>query len=111
MIAIPFKRDLRYLQAAAVGGWLPLPRLGSSKPSESLYSILSNLQSFVWILDRVGRGWCHLAGGRQIQVPGVGIGRWMAAGRGDPLPSPLRPIRMGDSPKFSLLFLGWFYDC
>lgn len=105
-MAIPFKSVLRYLQAAAVGGWLPLPRSGSSKPSESPYSILSNFQSFVWIIDRVGRGWCHLAGGRQIQVPGVGIGRWTAAGRGDPFPSPLRPIGVGDSPKFSLLFLG-----
>ena len=105
-MAIPFKSVLRYLQAAAVGGWLPLPRSGSSKPSESLYSILSNLQSFVWIIDRVGRGWCHLAGGRQIQVPGVGIGRWTAAGRGDPFPSPPPAYRRGDSPKFSLLFLG-----
>ena len=103
---IPFKRDLRYLEAAATGGWLPLLRLGTVSLSERLYSILSNSQSFVWILDRVGRGWCHLGGGRQIQAPGVGIGRWTAAGRGDPFPSPLRPIGVGASPKFSLLFLG-----
>ena len=105
-MAIPFKSVLRYLQAAAVGGWLPLPRSGSSKPAQSLYSILSNLQSFVWIIDRVGRGWCHLAGGRQIQVPGVGIGRWTAAGRGDPFPSPPPSIGGGVPLKFSLLFLG-----
>ena len=105
-MAIPFKSVLRYLEAAGTGGWLPLLRLGTVSLSERLYSILSNLQSFVWIIDRVGRGWCHLAGGRQIQVPGVGIGRWTAAGRGDPFPSPLRPIGGGVPLKFSLLFLG-----
>ena len=105
-MAIPFKRDLRYLEAAGTGGWLPLPRLDTSSPSESLKSNLSNSQSFVWILDRVGRGWSDLAGPRQIQAPGVGIGRWTDAGRGDPFPSPRRHIGAGVSPKFSPLFLG-----
>ncbi len=103
---VPIKRDLRYLEAAGTGGWLPLPRLGTSKPSESLKSNLYNSQSFEWYLDRVGAGWSDLARPSGVGLPGGGIGAWTLAGDRHPFPSPLRHRGAGTSPKFSPLFLG-----
>ena len=110
MTAIPFRRDLRYLEAAGMDGWLPLPRFGTGKPSESLKSNLYNSQSFVWVFDVASRGLAEVvrSGARQ-RVPGLETGRnrgdWRLD-RGTLSPSPRPHQGAGVSPKFSQLFLG-----
>ena len=107
---VPIKRDLRYLEAAGTGGWLPLPRLGTSKPSESLKSNMYNSQSFGWVLDVASRGQAGVvrSGARQaLPGPATGRNRWdWRLDRGTLSPSPRPHQGAGVSPNFSPLFLG-----
>lgn len=107
MTAIPFRRDLRYLEAAGRDGWLPLPMSGTGKPSESLKSNLSNSQSFVWILDRGRQRVVSLRQAQPCPMPmRSDRGRKPAAGKRHPFPSPRPAIGAGVSHNFSQLFLG-----
>lgn len=107
---VPIKRDLRYLEAVAMGWWLHRYTPALSKPSESLKSNLYNSQSFGWVLDVVGRGQAGVvrSGARQaLPGPATGRNRWdWRLDRGTLSPSPRPHQGAGVGLNFSPLFLG-----
>lgn len=111
---VPIRRDLRHLQAVAMGGWLPLPRRYTSGLPESLKSSLYNFQSFGWDLDVSRQG--SAQGGVDWPQPGVsdavaGRNRWdWRLDRGTLSPPPVRPQGAGVCLNFFPLFLGGVND-